>query len=244
MLDKYNRLGKSPLLKVKEDEAERSGLTEEHGQLVCSQILCHSPDSSSNKRKGDDDKGYITKTRGNILRIRLPLQRHREPNTSITAESLCSDHGNAESLPQHNEITTAPGHGECSSVNSKTGIGELGSGDIKQTCVTDLEVKENSRHAHARTDYGKKSHEKREQTVDSLYKVLIEDWIPSSLEFDQDNFDDQEWFFPQNKRESHGNKRFKLSYHDESCHASPSLWPSARYLHEADVYALPYTVPF
>lgn len=47
---KFHQGGKSLLPKERDDEAERSGLTEEHEQPVCSQSLCDLSDGTQSKR--------------------------------------------------------------------------------------------------------------------------------------------------------------------------------------------------
>jgi hypothetical protein len=78
--------------------------------------------------------------------------------------------------------------------------------------------------------------------ADSPYKVLIEDWVSPPPQFELNDSDDQEWLFQASKRERHGNKILNAC-RDVLCHES-SLFPRGHYLPEADVYALPYTIPF
>ncbi|XP_021668095.2 uncharacterized protein LOC110655906 isoform X2 [Hevea brasiliensis] len=230
-----NQLEKRLPSKGKEEEAERSGLTEEHDQPVCSESRSCSSDGtrSSNKRKGDDSeyKGTKSQQTGNlILRIQLPLKRLRETDASVNGEQLCSTSGRSDSNLQQKKIIQMPVKGQCSAGNSNN-------------CRRDLKRHENSAVHFVKTASGMLSHRKEVQTAEALYKSLIEDWAPPALELEQTNFDDEEWLFQTKKQETRTSKRFK-SHPDEPRLESSTLWPSACYLHQADVYALPYTIPF
>ncbi|XP_065880749.1 uncharacterized protein [Euphorbia lathyris] len=249
MVDTYKQISNISILpKRKEEEAERSDLTEEHEQPVCSQNFCHSPDSSGrgNKRK-EDDTGSITKTHGNILRIRLPLQRHREPVASLRAEGLCSESVKAVS------VATVPCREECNSVASNSEFGSEAA-KVKEACVADLKAKacvedlkankkpNNIACNETKTDSAS-SHKKKPHKLELRYKSLIDDWIPPALELDQNLFDDS-WLLEPKENEGPGCKRFKLLHGDQQSHERTSVWPCARYLSEADILALPYSVPF
>lgn len=111
-------------------------------------------------------------------------------------------------------------------------------------CRTDLKGQEKSTGHFVKTASGMLSHRKGKgvHTAESLYKFLIEDWVPPSLEFDQTNCDDEDWLF-RTKKQVHASKSLR-SQRDGPCLESSALWPSALYLPQVDVYALPYTVPF
>lgn len=85
--------------------------------------------------------------------------------------------------------------------------------------------------------------ENKVPTVDSLYKTLIDDWDRPQLEVD--DLGDQEWLFgTTSKKARQGNARCDDSHELLRTGNSCSSWPRACYLPEADIYALPYTVPF
>ncbi|WCJ35071.1 hypothetical protein M5689_016339 [Euphorbia peplus] len=237
-VDTYILPAKSILPKAKEEEAERSDLTEEHEQPVCFRSFCHSPDSSGRGNKiNEDDTGSITKTHGNILRIRLPLQRHREPEASLGADGLCSNSIIAETVA----ITTVPCREESHSVASCSQVLPEAA-KVKDNCSADLKVNQIAGNETI-TDFSS-SRSRKQHKVDLQYKSLIEDWIPPTLELYQDIFDDS-WFL-ESQEQDPGCKRLKLSQGDQPCNqsSSSSLWPCARYLPEADIFALPYTLPF
>ncbi|KAJ7957890.1 JHL20J20.12 protein [Quillaja saponaria] len=94
---------------VETEQLEKSGITEEHEQP--SQSPCYLSDSrqSGNKRKRPTSQPNGTDhDHGNIIRIRLPLRKHREPEESNSKEQLPSTSGRAESLVQENDECIHP----------------------------------------------------------------------------------------------------------------------------------------
>ncbi|XP_024032797.1 splicing regulatory glutamine/lysine-rich protein 1 [Morus notabilis] len=78
--------------KLETENLERSNLTEEHGQPVGSQ---NSSDSTvnSNKRRNPCSPAESCHNSGSIIRIRLPLQRHKDPEILPSKEQSCSASG-------------------------------------------------------------------------------------------------------------------------------------------------------
>ncbi|KAJ6999150.1 hypothetical protein NC653_015093 [Populus alba x Populus x berolinensis] len=87
-----------------------------------------------------------------------------------------------------------------------------------------------------------RSYDKETRTAESLYQDLIAN-LEESFQFELNNLVDQEWLFGTTKQDRHGYKRLKVC-HDVSCHADSTTRLRAQYLPEADVYGLPYTIPF
>ncbi|KAL3592998.1 hypothetical protein D5086_011638 [Populus alba] len=170
------------LPKERGEEDEKSDLTEEDKQPLSSQSLCYLSDGG--------------KTHGTIIRIQLPLRRHREHAAPVNGAGLCSSLGTADSVPQKNKIVE-----------------------------TSL-----------------RSYDKETRTAESLYQDLIAN-LEESFQFELNNLVDQEWLFGTTKQDRHGYKRLKVC-HDVSCHADSTTRLRAQYLPEADVYGLPYTIPF
>lgn len=72
---------------------------------------------------------------------------------------------------------------------------------------------------------------------------VIENWVPPPMPSDSNDFGDQEWLFETKQRSR--DKRCDLdSVGVTTSHANTTTWPRVCYLPEADVYALPFTVPF
>ncbi|XP_042494618.1 zinc finger CCCH domain-containing protein 13-like isoform X2 [Macadamia integrifolia] len=102
-----------------------------------------------------------------------------------------------------------------------------------RTGVQSLEIAESSRKTSSKL-----------KKIESLYRDLIENWVPPPIENIGNDFDDQEWLFDTGSKSEPEPKRFKPS-NEGVCQGSTSIWPPrAYYFSEADIYALPYTVPF
>ncbi|XP_057973667.1 uncharacterized protein LOC131161722 isoform X2 [Malania oleifera] len=247
-----------------EDEAEqleKSSLTEEHEQPVCLQNICESSDSTQNsyKRKREtststfkDSSDHASKLAANIIRIRLPLQRHKEADAkladaSLSNERVCSTSGRSmDSLtqPKLETATVTAREGHFSMFTSRDPAAQElvhhrpGKEVLCPTSATTAVVTQDGA--------PRSKSEKKMQKVESLYKALIENWVPPPQLNEQADFDDQEWLFGTKPRHSDENSKAKKckANHDALCHGSSSSWPHAHYLPEADIYALPFSVPF
>ncbi|XP_038718626.1 uncharacterized protein LOC120011553 [Tripterygium wilfordii] len=218
--------------KGKEDDTEqleRSGLTEEHGMPVSSQSICYLSDGtqSSKKRKASSTEG--SDHRGNIVRIKLTLRKHKEPDATVSGEQSCSTSGRAESNAQYEENTCTPDQKQWSC--AKQSMARLD----RVKCSGLVEV--------PGLDIRPKSYQNETQKVESLYRDLIEEWLPPPIQLDQESLDDQDWLFGVRRQNGNGSKRIAACQDVAQC-LSPTLWPRAHYLPEADVFALPFIVPF
>ncbi|KAJ9553915.1 hypothetical protein OSB04_017960 [Centaurea solstitialis] len=87
-------------------------------------------------------------------------------------------------------------------------------------------------------------YEKKLQRKHSQYEKLIRSWVPPILELQPPVDDDQDWL---SRSEKSGGRSSSNRGNIETCleSAASMLWqPCARFLAEADIHALPYTVPF
>ncbi|KAH7574891.1 hypothetical protein JRO89_XS02G0018200 [Xanthoceras sorbifolium] len=89
------------------------------------------------------------------------------------------------------------------------------------------------------------------QHIESQFRELMVHCVPSPIQTEHCEFDDQEWLFERRLPPSSSSSRKNppavssaSNADDDSCLASSSTYPSARYLPRADIYALPYTVLF
>lgn len=155
----------------------------------------------------------------------------------LNSEGLCSTSGRADSVSGQNEGVHLS-HQETIKSKAGTVVGELAAPE-KMPCISVSEKKSTVCHESGISRF--KLPNKKMRKADSLYKVLIEDWVSPPPQFELNDSDDQEWLFEASKRES-GNKILNAC-RDVLCHES-SLFPRGHYLPEADVYALPYTIPF
>lgn len=218
--------------KRKEDigeQTERSGLTEEHELPVSVHKPSYSSDSTENsnkrKRPASPSPSGIT-GHGNVIRIRLPLRRHKEPN--LGKESICSTSGRSElSTPLRKDTPLQSHRVEDKKPSCST------SGTNEVFAQVDVSI------PSASTPF-----EKELQAVSLLYKELIGSWVPPAPWIELSSLDDEEWLFSRKHQDdSQGEKRYKPNS-DLSCRGSSKLQPRAQYLQEADIYALPYTLPF
>jgi hypothetical protein len=145
------------------------------------------------------------------------------------SEQLCSTSGREDFLaPQKNANVKVPNQEQCWSTASTNAEENLFAEEL--SCPVPGRIEMNS-------------YKNEIQRTESPYEALIKNWVPPSLQCEGNDFDDEEWLFRPKQEERHGSKRFKAG-NNVSCGGSPTLWPHAHYLPEADIYALPYTVLF
>lgn len=87
------------------------------------------------------------------------------------------------------------------------------------------------------------SHEKKIQRKESAYKTLFENWVLPPPHYQGDDFGDEDWLLGKKQADTNGSKRLKAGNDVSSCRC-PTSWPHAHYLPEAEIHALPYTIPF
>ncbi|KAK2982273.1 hypothetical protein RJ640_020825 [Escallonia rubra] len=220
------------------EQLERSGLTEEHELPVSSSKPCYSSDSTqnSNKRKRFRSPSGGVRSHGNILRIRLPLQKHKEPDASVSKDQICSTSGRTEQPRKHeseNFCSTSVGTDPAQGFSFR---------NKEASCSTSGRTEVDKK--YTRVVVASTSLDSELDRVHSLYKDLVANWTPPALERQLHEFDDQEWLFGRKHEEKQVEKRYKPTT-GISCSTSSTLWPPrAQYLPEADIYALPYTLPF
>ncbi|XP_019152787.1 PREDICTED: myb-like protein X isoform X3 [Ipomoea nil] len=204
------------------EQLERSNLTVEYGQAVCSQNPNTSSDSTqnSNKRKRHLSPPNVTRSHGNVIRIRLPSQKQMDYDSSAQNQQICSTSGRLD-LPVQRKCETA----------SSAGADNI--------CSTSQQA-QNAVETHVSAASRPKRVEKPMHKDELQFRNLIENWVPSSLNDLGD--DDQDWLF---KRRKHDDTNAKKAIASTAmlC-GSAALWPRAQYLQDADIFALPYTIPF
>lgn len=229
---------------------------------------------------------------GNIIRIKLPLHKHKESETTVSKEQLystesrnvqnkesnvkareepCSTSGRNE---KHNEqICTGTGltglfvhpgedvsrgsQGAATSLTSFRKPNSLQSFPCpsNEFCSTSGNT-DNLPQGHPQTSVSvpgscstprDKKMQKKVSKYDSLIQSLYEIAVPSEV---VDN-DGEDWLFGGKRSDTVVKKRNvdnqPLVNSSVTCSGSSSLYPlypRARYLEEAKIYALPYTVPF
>ncbi|XP_006412040.2 glutamic acid-rich protein isoform X1 [Eutrema salsugineum] len=248
-------------LKERENDClEKSSLTVERELLPStSQNSCDST-VNSNELPKQKEKQPLDGRRNNdsesIIRIRLPLRRLKDPElmtmTNNDQQKLCPSRETKLDTSQRDTreqpvkqqqpcSTSAPGHA------SKP-----------------LEEKRRDHVFTTKLAKEKKFKPTSQETFQpsSLCRIcppsmavqflnVVENWVPSTIErrVELINSEDEECWWSMNKPSSHnfGTERCKqLSRNNETKEviSSSVAWPRARLLLEADVHALPYTVPF
>ncbi|KAJ8762325.1 hypothetical protein K2173_007482 [Erythroxylum novogranatense] len=221
-----------------ESEAEKSDLTEEHGEPVYCQslpLLSEGIESSS-KRKWDDSTSNDVKIIGNIIRIKL--RKNGDRDASFSGDQLCSTTGRDYSGPQQKDLLQVPG--------SKHIAEELNSRHDR-ACFDTASKIENKNSNNDIEDVGSSgSAHDALQTQESPYTKHCGDWVPppfllnlaATAAADGDN-----WLFETKKQERNVHENFTL-HMEETNQEDYTSWPRARFIPGVDVYSLPYTVPF
>ncbi|KAL7261735.1 hypothetical protein ACSBR1_000196 [Camellia fascicularis] len=179
-------------------------------------------------------------------KIRLPSQKLKESDVAVSEERIRTTSGRTKSTGKHNsKILLGPSHKEfCSnSTKNDASVGALSSTlDKEQSSSTSgigIFGRDNLQATPVPTSF-----EKGIQTVASLYKDLVENWVPlppQLLQGEPTDLDELEWLF---QRKHQDEERSTEVNSDASCRGGSTLWPRALYMPEADIWALPFTVPF
>ncbi|KAA8532003.1 hypothetical protein F0562_006855 [Nyssa sinensis] len=228
------------------DQFEKSSLTEEHGRPVGSHNHCDSSDSTlnSNRWQKHSSPSDDRHSPGSIIRIRLPVQRHKDPELLPSKVQSCFALGSSDALLQEKkEHAPRPvGEGiEHHHYNSRIISQDIASKLSKEkpcpsSGSSEFLSQKLQTAATSCLHHGS-------SLLELKFRDLIENWVPPILESECTDLDDQEWLFPTKHNHSFGVKRFEagMDVLTRKCSAS---WPGACYLPEVDVYALPFTVPF
>ncbi|CAI9116959.1 OLC1v1018258C1 [Oldenlandia corymbosa var. corymbosa] len=180
--------------------------------------------------------------------LRLPSQDHRKPEIR-GSEDQPSTSGRADVLVEDKNIFSRTdldkSYPSSLAAELKVNVDPLrseqrwiqqNSGGLDNTYLEDVYVDSSSRRF------------KKMKKVADKYKSLIEDWTPPCLLRDDDDEKGDDWLFgSKNEATTRPEKMLRAASTDMmmTCSGSSTLWPPrAQYLPEADVYALPYTIPF
>lgn len=175
--------------------------------------------------------------------------QHKESNVSASKEQICSTSGSKD-LHGHRRPDVGRRTSQddiCSSLRTNNVVQGLSFGHDKELSCSTSGRTEGLAQDNNRITSGfsscTTSRENEMQKIDLCTKFLIQNLVPPALPSDLSNIDDDEWLFGRKHSDGAVEKRFKASS-DVSCCGSSASWPHAQYLAEADIYALPYTVPF
>ncbi|ESQ50698.1 hypothetical protein EUTSA_v10022767mg [Eutrema salsugineum] len=107
--------------------------------------------------------------------------------------------------------------------------------------VSTLLVREKPSSSHQETNGPSKLCRKCSPSTASRFLNLIENWAPDRVESKLTDSEDQEWWLVM----KFGAKRHHPVSNQTTSNGSGSMvWPTARFLPEVEVHALPFTVPF
>ncbi|XP_022144272.1 chromatin assembly factor 1 subunit A-like [Momordica charantia] len=232
--------------KVEAEQLEKSGLTEEHGQPVWPQSPGYLSDGTqiNHKRKRDAKLQPNEDSKpGKIIRIKLASSLSNQEDSSADTQQTCSTSGRYDCVDQkRDENSCGPNQQKPCFTNSNTVV-------AVEEAPPKPRIKDHSRSVHAVKDIRPQGNvvpfpTRTRSPAESEYEALFEKWIPPPLQLEQ-QMDDEEWLFGTRKQDGQTTKATtnKAFSPVPSCRSS-SLWPRGQYLPDADVYSLPYTIPF
>ncbi|KAK8673299.1 hypothetical protein V6N13_111645 [Hibiscus sabdariffa] len=232
--------------KSKQNEVEcfeKSTLTEEHGHAVGPQNSSDSTLNSSKKQKLSSPPADSGHNSGSIIRIRLPSQRHKDPEVLPCNEQPCSTSGKIDdSFVQGTHVPRSGRELEehpCSTSNIILPV--LTSKLSKEKPCSSSGAPDNVAH-NAQSSLPPNLCRSCSPKLALQFKSLVEDWVVPTLQSELTSFGDEDWLFQKQNLNS-GIKSSKDG-NVGSCQMNSTSWPRARFLPDADIYALPFTVPF
>lgn len=154
-------------------------------------------------------------------------------------------HTNAETATESEKLATKSGQESTSAVERMEICSQTRTAEGTSSCenMTTSVVERMEICSQTRTAEGTNACENKIQGAESPHTRLIENWVPPQFELCESEIDDEEWLFEAQRKLRGGSKRHK-STDDISCCRSSTLRHQAYLLPEADIYALPFTVPF
>ncbi|KAI4325418.1 hypothetical protein MLD38_030821 [Melastoma candidum] len=230
--------------KLDSEHAERSNLTEEHGKAINSQNSSDST-SSNDQRQKPDFVPEAGQNSASIIRIRLPLQRQRDPEVVPIGERSCS-------APVRTDLFAREKHENALRSSSVSGE-HLSSSSVRTG--QELAVKHGRTELHLLTGVNETStsgndlltvpklKHHRPSSSELHYIDLIENWAPPQYQSLSVDLDDQNWLFEGKQKPCHGTDRCKVEQ-DSLVNTSSTAWPLSQLLPDLGIYALPYAVPY
>ncbi|KAL0323206.1 UNVERIFIED_CONTAM: hypothetical protein Sangu_1939900 [Sesamum angustifolium] len=233
------------------EQLERSSLTEDHGQPVSLPVPSSSSDSTenTNKRKRHSSVSPMdgSRSHGKVIFIRLPSKKQNEfdalkkvGSTSFEKDLSAQSKDNAV-LKDRLENT----HSTMKGTSNIEQFITLRTNSV-QVCSTSGQIAVVAPGKTAVKSVNK-AVPTSVQKLELQYKNLLEKWVPPRLENGCLYADDpdSDWLFDcKDKNNIHAKKRQRCGSDSISCSRSSTWWPHTEYLHEIDVYALPFSVPY
>jgi hypothetical protein len=175
----------------------------------------------------------------------LPLQRHKDPEVLPSKEQPCSSSGRTEDALAQGVHESVPRPGRDPEENCCSTSGNVGQE------LTFRLSKEPFPSSQASTMFAHKAEPvalpsasgSESFSLPSPLRGLIQNWVPPPIQRECSESDDLEWLFESKRNRNHAVERYKIGT-DGLYDQNSTPWPRASYLPEADIYALPFTVPF
>ncbi|KAL0914014.1 hypothetical protein M5K25_017511 [Dendrobium thyrsiflorum] len=232
------------------DQWERSGLTEEHELPSSIPNPCSSLESTQNS--GRKSKLLVAdmkrKDQGLVLRIKLPLMKHK---LSVTAGNTntqpCCSYG---AVAVTNIIRPSSAGKEASCFKEKTLVKQQ---DLPSTpanedpCFSGRATETLMPEGLAASDFISNScGSSSSLELGKCFNDLISNWNPSSFQSYDLNLGSQDWLFspPRRSPSPHRNLATSCKASKVGLISTSSSQPQASYLPEFDIYQLPYVIPF
>ncbi|KAJ7978619.1 glutamic acid-rich protein-like isoform X2 [Quillaja saponaria] len=190
-------------------------------------------DSSDNSRNIDKERMLWSQNgfhnRGRPTQIDFQLQKDQEPIANLDVPEKC---GLASRLGKEQFCATSGiSTFVTGKIDSKHGreLGGSPPAEIEFAAVNEVQTS-------SKSSFGKSGLLEMERE----FRKLIVNWMPPSLQTENSDFDDQEWLFERTLSRTDTSK--KMTANDQELYQGS--YPHARYLPDADIYALPYTIIF
>ena len=175
----------------------------------------------------------------------MPSQRHKDPEVLPSKEQPCSTSGRNDDAFVEGMHEHAPRPGReleehpCST--SSIRCPELTFKLSKVKPFSSSGASESLAH-NAEASLSSNLCSSCSPTLALEFKNIVEDWVVPTLQTERTSFG-EDWLFQKKQNLSSGVKNSNDGIVGLSQINSPT-WPHAYYLPEADIYALPFTVPF
>lgn len=215
-----NRESKSRFLKkdIKDEiveQLENSSLSEEHGQPVCSKDPSYSSDSTQNNNKRKRSISPSNGIHGHGPVVRIRLSSHDHGQCDISNKQDCFKESTKHEVESASSLPKT--NKQLSPFMSAPGQHSLSEDKTATASCSKL----------------------HENDLELELKNLIINCAPPSSHYE---FDDQDWLFQRKPKQKRVKEKGEVS-NDMSCGTS-ALLPHAQYIVDAELYALPFTVPF
>ncbi|XP_039024183.1 uncharacterized protein LOC120156980 [Hibiscus syriacus] len=223
-----------------EDQLEKSDFTEENEPPVC---YVSDGSQSSHKRKREMVSYSECKVDGKKIKMKFSLRNPHQSEAVIGEKPSCSSNGRGDSnQDQIGFVPPVPEQKLCRDDGRKEQVPSPVPSSAalvsEQKLRPDVAMKVQRPSSSRRLAKGDKILRAALQ-----YKTLLEDLLPPVLQPELNDDDDGDnWLLPKKQL---GKPAVKGSDgNGVPCRASLISWPRSQYLPEAEIYALPYTVPF